>query len=62
MWHLVVVFAIVKDSKLHQLLEHQGGVVEIGVKDMPKYLLNIWDELVNVTWCLGMLEVLNRFE
>ena len=55
MWQILVVGYIVKDELLHHLLEHQNDVVGIGVVELLKALLGRYYDLVDVTWCLGML-------
>ena len=48
-----------KDSQIYQLLEHWADVVDPRVVDLLKALLKSCAELVNVPWCLGVLEGLN---
>ena len=51
-----------KDAHLHQLLERQEYFIELGVVELPKALLDSCDDLVDVPWCLDMLEGLNGVE
>ena len=62
MQQLVAIAAIVKDAQLHHLLERQEDVVEIGVLELLKALLDSSDEQVDVPWYLGVLEGLNGVE
>ena len=62
MWQLVFDAEFVKDAQIHQLLERQEYFIDLGVVDMIKNILVSNDELVDVTWCIVMMDGLNVVE